>query len=267
MKYQRSRPWQTFEEYADHAIKLDYGHLWYDKLRKCILEDKLCPSDVAKAMKSTKKTVEIRAAEIGLDIRVNRRTRIFYSKGKQVSADMYYHEKVSEVLEEHPELTVKELNELVSGAYAWFSKNDFQWLKDRLVTDQEKVYWAEWEQEQLENLKEAYATIQKEGDPNRRVTIGWLCTVAGLRESEIKGRLHRFEDIRAFIGEVVESKEEWLERRFKVVAKKKKELGQEIILADIRREMRLKPNTYKKYALFIEMFIKELNGDNRNESD
>ena len=54
--------------------------------------------------------------------------------------------------------------------------------------------------------------------------------------------------------------EEWLERRFKVMAKKKKELGQEIVLADIRREMRLKPNTYKKYASFIEDLLKELNG-------
>lgn len=267
MKYQRSRPWQTFEEYADHAIKLDYGHLWYDKLRKCILEDKLCPSDVAKAMKSTKKTVEIRAAEIGLDIRANRRTRIFYSKGKQVSADMYYHEKVSEVLEEHPELTVKELNELVPGAYAWFSKNDFQWLKDRLVTDQEKGYWAEWEQEQLECLKEAYSIIQKEGDPDRRVTIGWLCTIAGLRESEIKGRLHRFGDIRSFIGEVVESKEGWLKRRFSEIAERKRIHGEKISLNDIRREMRLKPNTCQKYSTFIDMLIKGLNEESRNESD
>ena len=61
-------------------------------------------------------------------------------------------------------------------------QNDFQWLKERLVTDREKRYWAEWEQKQLENLKDAYSIIQKEGDPNRRVTIGWLCTVAGLRE-------------------------------------------------------------------------------------
>ena len=241
-------------------MKLDYGHLWYDKLRKCILEDKLYPSDVAKVMKSTKKTVANRAAEIGLDINVNSRTRIFNNNGKRVSADEYYHEKVSEILRSHPELTAKELNELLPGAYAWFSKNDFQWLKERLVTDREKRYWVEWEQKQLENLKDAYSIIQKEGDPNRRVTIGWLCTVAGLRESEIKGRLHRFEDIRAFIGEVVESKEEWLERRFKVMAEKKKELGQEIVLADIRRGMRLKPNTYKKYALFIDDLLKELNG-------
>lgn len=141
-----------------------------------------------------------------------------------------------------------------------FSKNDFQWLKNRLVTDQKKRYWVEWEQKQLENIKETYSVIQKEGDPNRRVTIGWLCTVARLRESEIKGRMHRFENIRAFIGEVVESKEEWLERRFRVIAEKKKEQGLEIDLADIRREMRLKPNTYKKYALFIDDLLMELNG-------
>lgn len=260
MRYQRSRPWQTFDEYVGHAVKLDYGHLWYDRLRKCILEDKLCPSNVAKAMKSTKKTVELRAAEIGLDIRVNSRTRIFYSNGERISADVYYHEKVSEILEHHTELTVKELNELVPGAYSWFSKNDFQWLKDRLVTDREKRYWEDWERKQLECLKEAYSVIQKDGDPDRRVTIGWLCTVAGLREGEIKGRLHRFESIRAFIDEVVESKEEWLERRFKVISEKKKGLGQEIVLADIRREMSLKPNTYKRYGLFIEDLLKELNG-------
>ena len=159
---------------------------------------------------------------------------------------------------------MKELNELVPGAYAWFSKNDFQWLKDRLVTDQEKVYWAEWEQEQLENLKEAYATIQKEGDPNRRVTIGWLCTVAGLRESEIKGRLHRFEDIRAFLGEVVESKEEWLGRRFSKIAERKSRAGEKIGINDVRQEMSLKPNTYHKYSEFIEKLIKELNGGVHN---
>ena len=94
--------------------------------------------------------------------------------------------------------------------------------------------------------------IQKSGDPDRRITVGWLCTVAGLKESEIKGRLHRFPDIRSFINGVVESKEEWLVRRFKVIAEKKKALGQEIILADIKREMGLKPNTYKKYSFFIE---------------
>lgn len=42
--------------------------------------------------------------------------------------------------------------------------------------------------------------------------------------------------------------------------------GEKISLDDVRREMSLKPNTYLKYRVFIEMLIKELNGDKRNES-
>lgn len=102
-------------------------------------------------------------------------------------------------------------------------------------------------------------------DPNRCVTIGWLCTVTGLRESEIKERLHRFEDIRTFIGEVVESKEEWLERRFLGIAARKRMHGEKMSLDDAHREMSLKLNTYLKHRVLIEMLIKELNGDKQNE--
>lgn len=65
------------------------------------------PVRCCKSYEKHEKTMAIRAAEIGLDIRANSRIRIFYSKGKRVSSDVYYHEKVSEILEEHPELTVK----------------------------------------------------------------------------------------------------------------------------------------------------------------
>lgn len=166
---------------------------------------------------------------------------------------------MTELLELQPEMTAKELEEQVPGAYAWFNKNDFKWLKQRLVIDQEKHYWVEWEQEQLAVLKNAYEKIKETGDPDRRVTIGWICTVAGLRENEIKGRLHRFPDIRAFVDEVVEGKEEWLVRRFKKIAAKKKSVGDDLRLSDIKREMGLKPNTYHKYADFIEKMIIELN--------
>ena len=87
-----------------------------------------------------------------------------------------------------------------------------------------------------------------------------------MRESEIKGRLHRFEAIRSFIEEVVESKGEWLKHRFFKIADKKRNAGEKISLDDIRQEMSLKPNTYQKYRVFIEKLIKELNGNVKNES-
>lgn len=259
MKYQRSRPWQEFEEYADHAVILDYGDYWYRKLRECVEAKGLNQAETAKVMKCTTTTVRKRAEEIGLNLHVNRKSCIYHEKEwKGIDRSQYFRAKVGEALQYQPELTAKELDELVPGAYAWFHKNDFQWLKERLVIDQDKQYWMVWEQEHLELLKEAYECIKQTGDSDRRITIGWLCSTAGLHECEIKGKLHRFPEIRAFVEEVVEGKEEWLARRFKKIAERKRIAGGILRLTDIKREMSLKPNTYKKYASLIKGLIEQL---------
>ena len=129
------------------------------------------------------------------------------------------------------------------------------------MIDQDKQYWTVWEQEHLELLKEAYECIKQTGDPERRITIGWLCSTAGLRECEIKGRLHRFPDIKGFIDEVVESKEEWLIRRLTAIAEGKEKSGGKMTIVDVKKNMGLKPNTYRKYGTFIETLIKQINDD------
>lgn len=126
-----------------------------------------------------------RATEIGINLNQNRKSCIYREKDvEKADRSQYFRRKVIGLLELQPEMAAKELEEQVLGAYAWFNKNDFKWLKQRLVIDQEKHYWVEWEQEQLAVLKNAYEKI---------------------------------------------------------------------------REMGLKPNTYHKYADFIEKMIKELN--------
>lgn len=262
MKYQRSRPWQEFEEYADHAVILDYGDYWYRKLKECVEAKGLNQAETAKVMKCTTTTVRKRAEEIGLDLHVNRKSCIYHEKEwKEIDRSQYFRAKVNEALQYQPELTAKELDELVPGAYAWFHKNDFQWLKERLVIDQDKQYWTVWEQEHLKLLKKAYECIKQTGDSDRRITIGWLCSTAGLRECEIKGRLHRFPDIKCFVDEVVESKEEWLDRRITAIAGEKEKSGDKMTIADVKKNMGLKPNTYRKYGAYIEMLIQQLNND------
>ena len=111
----------------------------------------------------------------------------------------------------------------------------------------------------MELLKEAYECIKQTGDPERRITIGWLCSTAGLRECEIKGKLHRFSNIKDFVDEVVESKEEWLKRRLVAIAKVKKESGEMMQFSDVKKNMGIKPNTYQKYDTYIETLIIQLN--------
>lgn len=66
---------------------------------------------------------------------------------------------------------------------------------------------------------------------------------------------------------MVNSKEEWLERRFSGITERKRMHGEKISLKYVRLEMSLKLNTYQKYCVFIEKLIKELNGDIMNESN
>lgn len=260
MKYQRSQPEKTFEEYVKHVTILDYGHYWYEMLKECVEIKKMNLKETAAALKCTHTTVKKRADEIGVNPNQNRKSCIYLEKeGSKIDRSWYFRQRVTELLEKQPELTAKELEEQVPGAYSWFHKHDNQWLKQRLVTEQEKSHWKVWEQEQLNLLRNAHETIKETGNPDRRITVGWLCTVAGLRECDIKGRLHRFPDLRAFIDVAIEGKEEWLTRRFIKIAENKKQSGENLTIADIRREMSLKPNTYRKYQDLIENLIRKLN--------
>ena len=63
-----------------------------------------------------------------------------------------------------------------------------------------------------------------------------------------------------FLGEVVESKDKYLKYRFKIMEEKKRIRIGKIIFVDIRYEMRLTPNTYKKNEFFIDNLVKKLNG-------
>lgn len=91
-----------------------------------------------------------------LDFHANRKSCIYHEKEcKDIDRFQYFREKVNEALQKQPELTAKELDELVPEAYAWFHRNNFQWLRERLMIDQDKQYWTVWEQEHLELLKEA----------------------------------------------------------------------------------------------------------------
>lgn len=262
MTYRRSRPERSFTEYVQHVKILDYGNLWRETLRNYAEVQQLSLREITSRMKCSAYAARTYGKKMGLSSSIIAQWEpkpTGNHKHPLRSPSQYYRHKVEETLKTHPELTVKELQTMVPGAYSWFHKNDFQWLKERLVTDREKQYWVEWEKQQLEALKNAYETIRRTGDPDRRVTIGWMCTILGLRENEIKGRLHRFPSIRAFIDEVVESKEAWLRRRITAIAQERALIGERLRLSDIKRVMSIKPNTYKKYASYMERLIDELN--------
>lgn len=65
-------------------------------------------------------------------------------------------------------------------------------------------------------------------------------------ENKVKRHLTVLKISEIFLGEVVESKDKYLKYRLKIMEEKKRIRIGKIIFIDIRYEMRLKPNTYKK---------------------
>ena len=70
-------------------------------------------------------------------------------------------------------------------------------------------------------------------------------------ENKVKRHLTVLKISEIFLGEVVESKDKYLKYRFKIMEEKKRIRIGKIIFIDIRYEMRLKPNTYKKNMSFL----------------
>ena len=65
-------------------------------------------------------------------------------------------------------------------------------------------------------------------------------------ENKVERHLTVLKISEIFLGEVVESKDKYLKYRLKIMEEKKRIRIGKIIFIDIRYEMRLKPNTYKK---------------------
>lgn len=70
----------------------------------------------------------------------------------------------------------------------------------------------------LIELKIVYAEIQASGDHRKRVNISCLARVAGLNRDDIYGRLPYLPEMQKFFGEVCETQEEWIRRRYTEVA-------------------------------------------------
>lgn len=66
MIYQRNNPNQSFPHYAQHAHKLEYGHVWEERVRKSIEEDNLSLSQIAHDMHCTVSTVRKAAERLGI---------------------------------------------------------------------------------------------------------------------------------------------------------------------------------------------------------
>jgi hypothetical protein len=244
---------------------VDYGEVWKGKLLN-LHHAGTTESEIAVALNCTLTVVRTQKRKLDLRCEPYKDKRVFDSKlrdlrksGLKISRETFYKEQVLELCEKYTEVTIAMLHEYIPGAYSYFSKHDFEWLRCHIVYERDTIAQQQLEQELVEKAKAAVKFIREKGDAKKRITSGYIASVAGVNETYFKIVDGISTPVREYVKTVIESKEEWLCRRITAIWQERNQVGLPITLADVKLEMSLKPNTYIKYGNFIKELINELN--------
>ena len=262
MRYRRSDPEQSFEEYLKKPCISDRGFLFEQRLKECLSDTKLSLNAVADLLGVGASTIGQYAKKSGIDVK-KRRKASYYSRDADNNEDKtaYYRRRVQEELQKMPVMSCKDLKERIPGAYEWLICKEPEWIHARLIHEFDKPKWNEWGEAALVELKAAYAEIQSSGDKRKRMNISWLARVAGINRDDIYGRLRYLPEMQEFFDEVCETQEEWIRRRYTEIAyEKKKAGGKEFTYGDVKRKVQIRRGSYERNRKLIESLIIELNG-------
>lgn len=261
MRYRRSDPEQSFEEYLKKPCISDRGFIFKERLKKCLSNPELSLNEVADVLGVSSNTIGKYARESGIDVK-KRHKASYYSCDANDNEDKtdYYRRRVQEELQKTSVMSCKDLKERIPGAYEWLIRKDPEWILAKLIHEFDKPKWNEWGKAALVELKAAYAEIQSSGDKRKRMNISWLARVAGINRDDIYGRLCYLPEMQKFFDEVCETQEEWIRRRYTEIALEKKESGgKEFTYDDVKRKVQIKRDSYEKNRNLIENLIMELN--------
>ena len=207
MRYRRSDPRQSFEEYLKKPCISNRGFIYEQHLKEYLSDPELSLNAIADLLGVGANTVGQYAKKNGIDVK-KRRKASCYSCGadKSEGKTAYYKRRVQEELQKTPIMSCRDLKERVPGAYEWLIRKEPDWIHARLIHEFDKPRWNEWGEAALAELKAAYAEIQSSGDKRKRVTISWLARVAGINRDDIYGRLRYLPEMQKFFDDVCETR-------------------------------------------------------------
>jgi hypothetical protein len=235
---------------------VEYGHLWKTELLRLLGTEKMTIPEAAEILKCPPSTIGWQKKKMGLT-RSAAYVRNPRPYGPDDEPERYYKKQVLKLCKEYDEVTLALLRQHAPGAYSYFAKHDFSWLREHMVYEKDCAIQRQQDHEILKKVQSAYDQIRKGGDSEKRITRGYIAKVAGIDESALTNGALKRPQTKAFVDSVIESKEDWLRRRIIAIWEKKN--GVPISLADVKREMSLKPNTFIKYKDFLKELMDELN--------
>ena len=223
MVYRRRCAMSKEEPCARLPKIVDYGPLWKDRLRECLVERGLSLYATRKIMRCGLSTVKHYAVKCGFLTAEDAHFSKWKAKPSNSSPPpamsltetrAHYRRQWLELMERHPNAIRKELIEMAPHCYNWFWKYDWEWYN--LHSPPAKCGhfdWAEKDKQTLGQLRTAYERLVSGGGKPRRITKNALinesvnCSI--LREDA----LNKMPETSAFLNAILESVELWQKRK------------------------------------------------------
>lgn len=264
MMYKRKDPHQSMGEYMREPRIIDQGFLKEGLLKELLMDKNTTMKEIADDLEISTSSILYRAEAMGIDLSFRHKSSFLLREDKKGitrnDAYMFYKEKIEAEYQRTPFLSCRDLKERVPGAYEYMQRMNPEWLSERLVYEYDKPRWTDWGENALIQLRQAYEMIQETGDPRRRITISWLCRVAGINRDDVYGRMRYLPEMQNFFNEACETQEHWIRRRYTEIAlEKKANGGKDFSYNDVKRKVQIRRQSYEKNKELIDGLITELN--------
>jgi len=172
-----------------------------------------------------------------------------------------YRSEVLELLKKQGEISSNDVKKMNSRAYSWLITFEPDWLRGLLTPEKEKIYWKEKDEERLSLFQSIYDELQKNGNRRRRVTLGYLCSLAGITGSkesqQVKNQLRLTPKLKNFMSEVLETEPAWIERRVSEIIAHLNENGHRLTVNKVRNHLTLRQCKFQKYRGYIEKMVEK----------
>jgi hypothetical protein len=131
----------------------------------------------------------------------------------KIGAMAFYKEQVLKVCQEYDEVTIALLDELAPRAYDYLQDRDYEWIRSRVVFEEERGFRIERENLLLGRLQSVIAAFDADGYPNKVLSYGHIAELIGATRDELRHRMSPNSKLRAYLDEIVEHKATWRQER------------------------------------------------------
>jgi hypothetical protein len=186
-------------------IVVDYGHLWKEELIRCCQDPKMTREGAMEMLKCSNGILAAQKRKHGL--------MKPFLHDVEMGPENYYKSEVVALCEKYDEVTIALLDEKVPGAYTYLQRNDYDWIRSRVVFDNERQFRLEREELLLNKLREVIAAFDVDGYPDRVLSYGYIASLIGATRDDLRHKMSPNSKLRAFLDEIVEHKATWRQER------------------------------------------------------